>query len=200
MVDTTNPQYRHGGAARGDRQPEYRVRETMMQRCLNPNNEKYPLYGGRGVTVCQRWLDSYENFLADMGRRPSPDHSLDRYPNKDGNYEPDNCRWATEVEQQNNRRDNRLIESDGRTQTIAQWAREFKINYGTLHERLESGMSLEDAVAKSTRRVGGSDLTEDQVRAIRADGRSHGAIAADYPVSRSQVGNIKSGKSWPHVK
>jgi hypothetical protein len=74
----------------------------MLTRCRNPRNARYKDYGGRGITVCEAWR-SFEAFLADMGRRPSPAHSLDRREN-DGNYEPGNCRWATPEEQANNRR------------------------------------------------------------------------------------------------
>lgn len=83
--------------------PEYAAWANMRDRCRNPNNHAYKNYGGRGIKVCKRW-DKYENFLSDMGRRPSSKHSLDRYPDNDGDYKKSNCRWATVKEQGNNRR------------------------------------------------------------------------------------------------
>jgi len=76
---------------------------NMICRCTNPKQKDYKNWGGRGITVCQRWLDSYEDFAKDIGERPSTEHSIDRIKN-DGNYEPGNCKWSTKKEQQNNRR------------------------------------------------------------------------------------------------
>jgi hypothetical protein len=84
--------------------PEYRTYIDMIWRCSKPTCKSYKNYGGRGIVVCDRWLLSFDNFLSDMGPRPSSKHSIDRYPNNDGNYEPSNCRWATMVQQINNRR------------------------------------------------------------------------------------------------
>lgn len=84
--------------------PQYKAWVSMIQRCENPNATGYERYGAVGITVCPRWRESYQSFLDDMGPRPSPKHSLDRYPNNAGNYEPGNCRWATAKEQRSNRR------------------------------------------------------------------------------------------------
>jgi hypothetical protein len=79
----------------------------MKRRCRDPNRKDYKNWGGRGIKVCERWIDSYENFIADVGRRPSKRHTLDRYPNNDGDYEPTNVRWATGKQQAANRRPKR---------------------------------------------------------------------------------------------
>jgi hypothetical protein len=92
---------KHGESS--DPTPEYEAWHQMKSRCLNPADKRYQQYGARGIGVCEQWIYSYGNFLAYMGRRPSPDYSLDRIDN-DGNYEPGNCRWATRSEQQQNKR------------------------------------------------------------------------------------------------
>lgn len=89
--------------------PEYNSWKSMRNRCLSSKHVAYKYYGGRGISVCERWINSFPNFLADMGPRPSPKHSIDRYPNNNGNYEPSNCRWATMKEQRANQRSRSLI-------------------------------------------------------------------------------------------
>lgn len=127
--------------------PEYRVWASMRARCLTSTHPAYASYGGRGITVCDRWRDSFAAFLEDMGRRPGPDHSLDRIDN-DGPYAPGNCRWATMAQQGSNRRTNRFVEFRGERLTIAAWARRIGIAKSSLRHRLDSGWSVEDALTR----------------------------------------------------
>ena len=106
--------------------PEYRAWCKMKQRCLNPNNSEYARYGGRGITICQEFLDSFETWYAEIGPRPDPEYSLGRINNERG-YEKGNIRWETKEQQDNNRRSNHLLTYEGKTQTIVQWAKESDI-------------------------------------------------------------------------
>lgn len=104
---------KHGATVGGVWALEYRSYQKMKERCLNSNHKHYSNYGGRGVIICQRWLDGFDNFLSDMGSKPTPSHTLDRI-NTYGNYEPENCRWATRKEQnQNSRIVLPVLRSDG---------------------------------------------------------------------------------------
>ncbi len=119
----------------------------MKQRCYNPRFHKYADYGARGIKVCERWRDSFEAFLGDMGPKPSPRHTLDRKEN-DGDYTPENCRWATSLEQGANKRSNVRLEYDGRTQSISEWARELGIKAGTISYRIRKGWSVAETLTK----------------------------------------------------
>lgn len=130
--------------------PTARSWKAMMARCYRPGVNGYKRYGGAGVAVDARW-HSYDQFLADMGERPVGT-TLDRIDNARG-YEPGNCRWATGEQQANNRSTNRQVTAFGRTQTIAQWAREVGLSHRALHGRLKAGWEIERAL--STR--GGRD-------------------------------------------
>lgn len=118
---------------------EYGTWVNMKSRCYWVKNKNYLLYGGRGIKVCEKWLgeNGFKNFIADMGRKPSPGHSLDRFPNMDGNYEPSNCRWATSDCQQKNRRNNRWINHGGKNMIFADWARFFNVSAGSLHRSIK---------------------------------------------------------------
>lgn len=117
---------------------EYTAWHNMKQRCYNKKHPEYPNYGGRGVSICSRWLNSFKNFFADMGLRPSSEHSLDRFPNTNGNYKPDNCRWATDEMQNRNTRRNRWIEKDGIKMVLTDWAKLFGVRSTHLGRSLKT--------------------------------------------------------------
>lgn len=135
---------KHGHSRVANTSSEYEIWTTMKQRCENQNAHKYPAYGGRGITVCKEWQD-FSVFLADMGPRPEG-FSIERIDNHKG-YSKDNCRWASRKEQQRNRRTNRLIEFNGKTQCLTAWAEELGMNVGTLRGRLKSGWSADKVLA-----------------------------------------------------
>lgn len=124
---------------------EWRAWAYMRTRCLNSNTKTYKYYGGRGITICERW-SSFEYFLADMGPKPSDKHSLDRI-NVDGNYEPSNCYWATAEQQANNKRISAIITAFGCTLTADQWARRLNISSSTIYARRKRGFSPERCLA-----------------------------------------------------
>lgn len=130
--------------------PEYRAWSGMKQRCTNPKISNFPQYGGRGIRVCDRWMASFDDFLADLGPRPSPDHSLDRIDN-DGHYDPSNCQWRTRVEQQRNVSRNRLLTFQGETHPLATWADRTGIPAKTIGRRLTAGWSPERALKQPPR-------------------------------------------------
>lgn len=125
--------------------PEYRAWQQMRLRCTDPKHHAWPSYGGRGITVCQRWLDSVADFIADMGPKPSPKHELDRIDNDRG-YEPSNCRWATRKENDRNRRSNRILELGGERKTLAEWCERFGMRGDTVSWRLKIGWTVEQAL------------------------------------------------------
>lgn len=128
---------------------------AMRARCLNKNASNYPAYGGSGITISARWND-YANFLADMGECPSPDMTIERGDNTKG-YGPENCRWATRIEQARNQSTNRLLTYQGKTLNVSAWAEALGIKAQTILNRLRSGWSIEEALsatgdARSSRR------------------------------------------------
>lgn len=127
--------------------PEYTSFQSMHQRCENPRATSYDRYGGRGIAVCERWAD-FANFIADMGPRPTLEHSLERINNNLG-YSPENCKWATNVEQMNNTRACRYYEWNDQCKTAAQWAVHFGVerHVNAFRERLSRGWTLERAAS-----------------------------------------------------
>lgn len=126
---------------------EHNIWMTMRARCSNPKHNRYPLYGGRGIKVCDRWQD-FGNFIKDMGRRPSQKHTIERIDSQ-GDYEPSNCRWATQKEQQNNRTNNVRYLWDGESLTLSELAERYGKSYHQLYLRINRrGWSLERALTE----------------------------------------------------
>jgi len=129
----------------GFRSLEYQTWVNMIARCTNEKHISYPHYGGRGIKVCDRWMNSFIAFYEDMGPRPTSKHSIDRI-DYDGNYEPDNCRWATLKEQMRNRPGNHHVTANGQTLTVVEWAEKLGVNADALYIRLKKGWSHERVV------------------------------------------------------
>lgn len=125
----------------------YRVWGNMVNRCTNHNNPAYNKYGGRGISVCDEWLQflTFREWAISSGY--SEELSIDRIDN-DGGYNPDNCRWVDRYVQANNKRNNVMLEFNGRTMTVSEWAREMNINYKALHRRLHAGWTVERALTE----------------------------------------------------
>lgn len=152
-VDTARrTKTKHGHAASGRETPEYLTWRAMLQRCYCRTHHAFDQYGGRGIGVCSRWRRSFEAFLADMGRKPGPTYSIDRIENDRG-YEPGNCRWATKTEQARNRRTVRIVDWQGKRQTIAEWALETGLSVLTIRQRLRSHWSIERTLTQPQRHV-----------------------------------------------
>lgn len=120
--------------------------KNMYTRCYRKSCRRYAHYGGKGIRICDRWLKSYDDFVADMGPRPSPHHSIER-DRTDGDYEPGNCRWATPSEQARNKTSNDMIEHNGEKLCLTDWAARYGMRQGTLWSRIyQRGMTFEQAI------------------------------------------------------
>jgi hypothetical protein len=124
----------------------YILWKGMRQRCNNPKNPKYPNYGGRGIKICDRW-DDFRNYLNDMGERPSPKHSIDRIDNN-GDYTPENCRWATNTQQTRNQRSNIKITLNGDSKCLSEWAEINNLSESCVRARIIRGWNPSDAITK----------------------------------------------------
>lgn len=183
--------------------PEHNVWNAMKYRCNNPRTKAYPNYGGRGITVCDRWMESFANFMEDMGPRPSPTHTIERIDN-DGNYEPSNCKWIPKGEQTANRRIVRVVTYNGSKIRLYDLAKLHGIHVNTLRQRIVvMGMSAEDAVSVpissmrgGPRKVTASDVLE--IRRLRGT-VSQQDIADMFGITQSAVWAIQQRKCWRHV-
>jgi hypothetical protein len=138
---------RHGHTRHHQISPEYNTWTAIKSRCLNSNSHMFIRYGAKGVTVCSQWLNSFETFLNDMGPRPSAKHSIDRFPDRHGNYEPGNVRWATKREQSLNRDMTYFIELNGVTRPLMDVCVERGINAKAMYGRLRLGWSYQRIIS-----------------------------------------------------
>jgi hypothetical protein len=136
---------KHGANRCHQRTPEYRAWSHMIERCTNPKSKGFINYGGRGITICDKWRNNFEAFFSNMGPRPYPEYTIERI-NNNGNYEPGNCKWATRQEQSENRRNVKKIELQGINRTISEWSRIFGINDETVRRRIKKGWIPKQAI------------------------------------------------------
>lgn len=134
------------------RHPLYPVWRAMINRCHNPNSKSYRVYGGRGISVCDRWQQSFWDFLEDMGTKPYPSATIER-KNVNGNYDKGNCRWASAREQSRNTRFNRLLTFSGKTQCIAEWSEQTGLSQDLIWARKKLGWTDEAALTTSKRQL-----------------------------------------------
>ncbi len=194
--------FKHGGKSNNKTTPEYQAWGQAKKRCECKTDKDYKRYGGRGIKMSPKWRDDFGVFLADMGERPSPKHSLDRI-DTNGHYEPGNCRWATIIEQQRNRRSNVHITINGVTKIQTEWCELYSIQHDTVLTRRKAGWTIERAITEPVRLYPRKPrINETMVRKIRALGRlgkSQHAIANETGMSQSGIANILSGKAWKHI-
>lgn len=172
---------------------------SIKSRCYNPKNKCYKDYGGRGIIMCEEWLNSFEQFLEDMGPKPIKEgirYSIERN-DVDGNYCKENCRWATDLEQARNKRSNHLITFNGKTQCIAAWSKELFPNDAKrlIYERIKNGWSVDDALKKPS----DSNNNLYQSCLIKYNGKSQSLIAWAkelYPNSGDSIVNYRINKGW----
>ena len=137
---------KHGQSPRTGCSIEYQTWCWMKARCYNKKCRSYQDYGGRGIKVCQRWLEAFDNFFADMGPKPKKS-TIERIDNQ-GDYTPENCRWASYKEQVRNRRNSKRIEFSSQTKLLVEWTEELGLNYKKTHRRLRDGWTVEEAFAE----------------------------------------------------
>lgn len=135
---------KHGCSKSKEITAEYRTWSNILSRCYNKKASAYERYGGVGISVCKRWRDSFENFLLDMGERPSKFHSIDRYPDKNGNYCPENCRWATLKEQAQNKNNNVWYEKDGIKMIQSDWSKKLNVTDNAIKFHMKSGKTFSE--------------------------------------------------------
>ena len=204
-MSNVHPNTKHGMTG----STEYTVWQGMLQRCSNPNSEKWHWYGGRGISVCIEWLE-FDNFYKDMGNRPEG-KTLDRI-NVNGDYSPENCRWATPEEQMRNVRTNHHITYNGKTQILQDWANELGISAQTICRRINHyGWSAEKALSTPVNSTKGNKGVKNamakysveliqKVKAALADGIGGRKVSEMFDIPESTVSQIKTGRRWAEVE
>lgn len=166
----------------------------MIGRCTNPLNKDFADYGGRGISVCPAWRSDFTAFLEHVGRRPSRDHSIDRYPDGDGNYEPGNVRWATASQQNRNRRGMSSVEYLGKMRTVAEISELSGLTTHTIFGRLRKGWPAELAVSVPMRKFMSGEKVAEIKRSL-ARGVQVPELAKTFGLSDTQVYRIRDGIS-----
>ena len=170
--------------------PEYSTWTAMKRRCYNPNWHAYHRYGGRGIMICDRWLNSFQNFYGDMGPRPVG-YEIER-KNNDIGYSPDNCEWASRTSQSNNTSASRKIEFKGTTKTLSEWAKHLGISRDRLAARIDRlGMTLDQAFTSERLRCDGSRMAQSTY--------THDGMTMSL-CEWSRMTGIKYGTLWARLK
>jgi hypothetical protein len=188
--------------------PEYKTWIAIKNRCLNKNGQDYERYGGRGISISEDWMNSFDAFYRDMGKKPSSKHSIDRIDNDLG-YSKENCRWATQSDQCRNRSSNLLFVVNGVEKSLVAHCEDAGIGYSAVRLRLKKGMSIEAALSTPLGRIeyiSGEDhckskLTEEKVRFIRQNIGviSQNKLAEMLGVSKSTVKDVQRNRSWKWI-
>lgn len=190
------PTYKHGRS----NTPEFHIWSGMIHRCTNPNSKAYKNYGGRGIKVCDRWRNSFENFLADMGERPSKEYSIDRI-DVNGNYEPTNCRWVLWEIQCQNKRNTKYFEYQGVKHSLREWCNIYGVKEATVKNRISKnrGYSFEELFSPNSLQK--KMFTKEEVRYIRSHPRDYVGCKKylNKNFSHSLYNDITSGKIYKDI-
>ncbi len=182
--------------------PEYQAWSNIRQRCYTPQNPGYKNYGGRGIRMCKRWRNSFQNFYNDMGKRPPGRFTIDRIDN-DGNYSPENVRWASYGQQLANTRKNVRLTYQGKTLHLCGWSRIIGIDHKTIKARFNAGLPMDQVMSPYKQEQKMRKLTPDDVRFIRKNVLnrkvSATALAKKYGVTKRVIYCVEKGVSYKNV-
>lgn len=185
------------GNSANENRAEYCAWRSAISRCTLPNHQSYKDYGGRGIKVCERWINSFDNFLFDVGKRPTKLHSIDRFPNNDGDYEPSNCRWATKGEQTRGRRNNVWYEHNGEILVTSEWARRLGVEWHYIGNALKKSNKTFTEIYDTIKQH--KQLTKEVVLEIFFDKNDNKIIAKKYNITCTIVSDIKRGVTWWYI-